>query len=66
MISILKRNVEIIKGIIKNLRSNESRRRLKTLYFLEILVKNCDISFHNNLFTKEFCKILMKILSKVF
>ena len=51
-------------SIYYNLKSNNSQRRLKTIYFLEILIKNCEISFHENLFTHHFCRTLLKILAK--
>ena len=55
---------EICESILENLRSSDVKRRLKTLYFLEILVKNCKMRFHYFLFSKKFCKTLLKILGK--
>lgn len=55
---------EICESILENLKSSDVKRRLKTIYFLEILVKNCKMRFHYFLFSKKFCKTLLKILAK--
>jgi hypothetical protein len=68
MINSMKRNTEQTKvicgSIYYNLKSSNSERRLKTVYFLEILAKNSDPIFHVNLFTPHFCKVLLRILAK--
>jgi len=38
---------EIVLGVEENLKSSDVKRRLKAVNFLEILVKNCEISFHH-------------------
>lgn len=54
----------VIMAIIDGLNSSQSPTWLKTIKFLEILVKNCQISFHKVLFTPKFCETILKILIK--
>jgi hypothetical protein len=51
-------------AILDGMNSSHSPTRLKTIKFLEILVKNCQIGFHKILFTPKFCDTILKILSK--
>lgn len=46
---------------MKNVSSN---KRLKTIYFLEIISKEAEIEFHFFLFNKDFCDLVLKILAK--
>ena len=54
----------VIMSILEGLNSSQSPTRLKTIKFLEILVKNCKIGFHKVLFTQKFCETILKILVK--
>lgn len=54
----------VIMAIVDGLNSSQSATRLKTVKFLEILVKNCQIGFHKILFTPKFCETVLKILAK--
>lgn len=62
--SEFKRTKVVCGSIYKNLLSKNSKRRLKTVYFMEILVKHVKIDFHLYLFTESFCKLILKILAK--
>lgn len=55
----------VCEALLFNLRSSNSLRRLKTVYLLELLVKNCDMKLHRSLFSEKFCATLLKILEKV-
>ena len=62
--SFIKR-IRIVCGTIYfSLLSPDSRKRLKTIYFLELMVRDAPLEFHLELFTNSFCKHVLRILEK--
>lgn len=55
----------VCEALVANLRASGAARRLKTVYLLELLVKNCDMKLHRSLFSEKFCATVLKILEKV-
>lgn len=56
---------KVVAGsIFHNLLSDDSARRLKTIYFMELVCKDCDIDFFYEFFSHSFCEHLLKMLEK--